>query len=69
MSDEIKVVEEHDEDGDLVCVLCEDSHENLWVFTKGLYNARKGDPLLIIATGKWRTLNDIKELRRSNHAN
>lgn len=66
---EAEVVEEYDEDGDLVCVLCEDSRENLWVFTKGLYNARKYDPLLILATGKWQTLNNLKEIRRSNHAN
>jgi hypothetical protein len=52
-----EVVEEYDEDGDLVCVLCEDAQENLWIFTKGIYQARKHDTIPIIATGKWQTLN------------
>ena len=66
---EAEVVEEYDEEGDLVCVLCEDAQENLWVFTKGIYQKRKYDPLLILATGKWQTLNNLKEIRRSNNAN
>jgi len=61
--------EEYDEDGDLVNVLVEDGEENIWLFTKGIYKKFHAKDLRVLAEGKWHTLNDLREIRRSNNAN